>query len=396
VTDTVPKYGQEFQEIGHCGGQFTVNVHTTEDGHRGLQFGIRHSRPAPASFFAVYTLPQGIPVGTVQLGGIGALCNPPPTSDCLTVFIASDSHGMFGHQCPRCKGYWRSKGAPSRWRMTCPYCGFRADTHVFLTEGQLKYVKACCELVKRAVQSADDGEHVIDMDQVADAVGKEGVKPKFYYAEESQQNKYKCPACDESNDILGRYGYCSSCGTHNGLREFEVDINGNRNRINTSQQYDTCTKDAVAAFDSFARQIAKQLASRIPMTPTRRKEWERKLFHNLKPCAEALSAVFDINSFKKLRQEDIDFAILMFHRRHVYEHNGGEVDEKYIRDSGDTSVRVKQVIRETRETAVKIADVVLQMGRNIHEGFHCIFPSEEMPVRIHQEHLKRRRQPSAN
>jgi len=246
------------------------------------------------------------------------------------------------------------------------------------------------------VQSADDGEHLIDMDEVADAVGKGGVKPKFYYAEESQQNKYKCPACDESNDILGRYGYCSSCGTHNGLREFEVDINGNRNRINTSQQYDTCTKDAVAAFDSFARQIAKQLASRIPMTPTRRKEWERKLFHNLKPCAEALSAVFDINSFKKLRQEDIDFAILMFHRRHVYEHNGGEVDEKYIRDSGDTSVRVKQVIRETRETAVKIADVVLQMGRNIHEGFHCIFPSEEMPVRIHQEHLKRRRQPSAN
>jgi hypothetical protein len=225
--------------------------------------------------------------------------------------------------------------------MTCPYCGLRADTHVFLTEGQLKYIEAFCELVERAVQSANDGEHVIDMDQVVDAVGKGGVKPKFYYAEESQQNKYKCLACDESNDILGRYGYCSSCGTHNGLRE---------------------------------------------------KEWERKLFHNLQPCAEALSAVFDINTFKNLRQEDIDFAILMFHRRHVYEHNGGEVDEKYIRDSGDTSVRVKQVIRETREAAVRIADVVLQIGRNIHEGFHSIFPPEEMPVRIQQEHLKRRRQ----
>jgi len=73
--------------------------------------------------------------------------------------------------------------------MTCPHCGLRADTHAFLTEGQLKYVEACCELVEQAVQSADDGEHVIDMDQVADAVGKEGAKPKFYYADESQQNK---------------------------------------------------------------------------------------------------------------------------------------------------------------------------------------------------------------
>jgi len=100
--------------------------------------------------------------------------------------------------------------------MTCPYCGRRAYAHEFITEGQLRYVKECCELITQAMQSQDYGEYGIDMDNVADAVGRDSPKPKFYYAEESQQNKYNCLACGDFNDILGRYGYCSSCGTHNG------------------------------------------------------------------------------------------------------------------------------------------------------------------------------------
>ena len=325
----------------------------------------------------------------MQLGGVGDRRNPDPFPDCLPIFIASDSHGKFGHQCPTCRGYWRSGGVPSRWRMTCPYCGVRAETHGFLTEGQLKYVEACCKLIEQVMQCEDDGEHVVDMDKVADAVGEDGPKPKFYYAEESQQNKYNCLACGDFNDILGRYGYCSTCGTHNGFNELEADIKLIRDRINTTAEYEACAKDVVAVFDSFARQIAKQLSSRIPMTPARRKQWERKLFHNLKACAEELNAVFDINAFKSLASDEIAFAILMFHRRHVYEHNGGEVDDKYIRDSGDSSVRPKQIIRETRETASKIADLVVKMGRNIAEGFHDIFPPEETPVRIQRARVGR-------
>jgi hypothetical protein len=240
-----------------------------------------------------------------------------------------------------------------------------------------------------AMQSQDYGEHVIDMDKIADAVGRTGPRPKFYYAEESQQNKYSCSVCSGSNDILGRYGYCSNCGTHNRLNELAADISRIRDRINSAPNYEACLKDTVAAFDSFARQIAKQLASRVPMTSSRLKEWERKKFHNLKPCSKALSSIFDIDIFKSLPPADIAFAILMFHRRHIYEHNGGEVDEKYILDSGDTSVRPKQVIRETRESAERIADVVMKLSANIHPGFHKIFPPEEMPVRLQRECIER-------
>ena len=374
----------EFQEIGHCGGQYTVNVKTTPDGRRSYQLGMRHSRPTPASFFAVYFLPQGIPVGMIQLGGIGQSWNPSPVPGSLSIFIASDTEGMFGHQCQDCGGYWRSKASPARWHMTCPYCGLRAESHAFLTDGQIRYAKACCELIEQAMSSDKDGESVVDMDKVADSAGKDCEKPKFYYAEQSQQNKFTCKACGGFNDILGRYGYCSSCGTYNGLYELEVEMNSIREKIAKGQQLEGCVKDVVAAFDSFARQIAKQLTKRIPMTPARQKEWNGKLFHNIKPCADALKLVFDIDTFKNFKQSDIDFTILMFHRRHIYEHNGGEVDEKYIRDSGDSSVRLKQVIHETSQAAARIAELVLKMAQNILEGFHVIFPPEEMPIKFQQ------------
>lgn len=339
--------------------------------------------------FGIYALPQGIPVGMINVGvGVGGTLNPPPTQDSFHVFIASDTEGKFGHRCPMCKGYWRSTAVPFNWQITCPYCGTRADTHNFLTEGQTKYVRACCDLIIQAMQSEADGEHVIDMDEVADAVGKEVKKPDFYYAEESQQNQFDCQSCGAFNDILGRYGYCSCCGTHNGLKELQKDIDRIRERLKTVTDYENSAKDAVAGFDSFARQLAKQFADRIPMTPTRQKEWDKKLFHNLKPCVEALGSVFGINLFKGLQENEINFATLMFHRRHVYEHNGGEADQKYIDDSGDVAVKPKQVLHETKETAFRIQNIILAMARNFHTGFHLIFPPEEKAIKALSHYKK--------
>ncbi|MDD2714461.1 MAG: hypothetical protein PHW04_01070 [Candidatus Wallbacteria bacterium] len=385
----MPKYSTDFQEIGHCGGKFTIYAKTAENGRRQYQIGYSHCRPTAASLFAIYALPEGIPVGTIQSGYIGTPCNPPPCKGCLTIYIASDSLGMFGHQCQKCKKYWRSASTPTKWKMTCPYCGFQAESHEFLAVGQLKFVESCCMLIEQAMLSEQDGEYVIDMDKVADAVGKGGEKPEFYYAEESQQNKFCCSACNESNDILGRYGYCCCCGTHNGLDELEKDIKSIRERITTTVRYEDYVKDAISAFDSYARQIGKQLAGRIPMTSRRRKDWEKRLFHKLGSCVKDLQDNFDIDLFKGFNQSDKDFAILMFHRRHIYEHNGGEVDDKYIQASGDTSVRPKQVIRESKETALKISELVMKMGKNLHDGFHEIFVPEEESLQIKKRNPSR-------
>jgi hypothetical protein len=269
--------------------------------------------------------------------------------------------------------------------MTCPYCALRTGTHNFLTDAQRKYVASCCQRFEEIIQSDFIGESVIDMDAVADAVSKEK-KPEFYYAEQRQQKYFICTACRGRNDVLGRYGYCSICGTHNGIQELEADLVAAKARIATGS-YAGALSDMVSAFDSFARQLARQLAARVPMRAKRKAALERALFHNLKPRAEELLAAFDIDLFENLKADDVVFITRMFLRRHVYEHNGGEVDERYIKESGDATVRPKQRIRETRESTSRAADLIETMGRSFKSGFDEIFPPVDAPVR-YEEHRK--------
>jgi hypothetical protein len=79
----------------------------------------------------------------------------------------------------------------------------------------------------------------------------------------------------------------------------------------------------------------------------------------------------------------------MFHRRHVYEHNGGEADEEYIRESGDTEVRPKQALRESQDTVHRLIGLVLKIAANLHHGFHLLIPPLAEPVRWHDERKRR-------
>jgi hypothetical protein len=226
-----------------------------------------------------------------------------------------------------------------------------------------------------------EGECVIDMDAVADAAGSDLPKPAFYYAEQTQQNRFTCNACGSFNDILGSYGYCSVCDTRNNLQELSEKILPSlRKRINDEHQFESSAKDAVGAFDSFVGSYVKELVEHMPLTQARRNRLTNRLFHNLTAVADDLKEIFDINILRNMPPEDITFATRMFHRRHVYEHKGGEADQKYIDDSGDQSVRPKQALRESAESAHRIVGIVQKMASNLHEGFHELVVTDEVPI----------------
>lgn len=372
----------EFKEIAHSGGRLTIRIGTDDKNRRGYQLSWHHERPVAAGIFAVYALPQGVAVGQMDLGGIGSVPNPPPVRGCFQVFIGSDSEGRYGHECPLCQGYWRDRAGTH----FCPYCGVRQEVHNFLTKAQRSYVEQYCAKMREVLEADVDGDYVIDMDAVADAAGKDGEKPPFYYTEESQQNKFDCNACGAFNDILGKFGYCSRCGTRNDLQELgDKIIPALRERINSGTgAFETCVKEVVAAFDSFVGQYAAQLVNLVPLTPGRRNRLTERRFHNLENVAADIKEIFDIDILDGIDAADLAFAKLMFQRRHVYEHRGGEADEKYIADSGDTSVRPKQALRETQESAHRIAGLVLKMARNLHAGFHNILPPDDGPIKQYQ------------
>lgn len=373
---------KEFEEIAHSGGKITFKISTDDEGHVSYQIQWTTNRPVPTALIAVYALPQGIPVAPIQLGGIGQPWNPPPFPGCYPVFVASDSQGMFGHNCPNCNEYWRS----GPWPNICPYCGIRAQGYQFLSTAQKRYIRHYCEVLIAALDAGKDDNVVIDMDAVADAIGIEGEKPSFYVSEKSQQRKFTCEACDEVNDILGRFGYCSLCGTRNDLMDFKKHtIPAIRERLNSGVSPDDCLRDAVSSFDSFVAQVAKEIAEMMPMTEKRRTRLTTRRFHDLAEVRSVFNDWFDINPCAGMQMSECDFVSLMFYRRHVYEHNAGEVDQKYLDDSGDSSVRLKQHIHETQEKIHELLGALVKMARNIHKGFQELFPPIPEPIRDFEE-----------
>lgn len=371
----------EFEEIAHSGGKITFRTGTNQKGQRAYQMTYSGDRPVPMHMIAVYALPPGVPVAAIELGGIGQPFSPPPFPGCIQVFIGSDSEGKFGHNCPACGGYWRS----GPWSNVCPYCGIRAEGLQFLSAAQQRYVHEYCKVLAQALYSDKDGETVIDMDAVADAVGKEGEKPAFYVSDESQQRKFTCGACDEFNDILGRFGYCSRCGTRNDLADFkEQTVPAIRKRLNSGDPPEDCLRDAVASFDSFVAQAAKELA-RFPMTESRRQRLLTQAFHDLNDIRSAFRDWFDIEVCAGLKEAECRDAELKFYRRHVYEHNGGEVDQKYLEKSGDTTVRLKQHLHETQQDTHDFLSSLVKMADNIHNDFKGILPPIPEPIKSFEE-----------
>jgi len=248
---------------------------------------------------------------------------------------------------------------------------------MFLTKAHYAFMEEYCEFFAQALEQGD-GEQVIDLDVVADAV-MSVEKPPFYYAEESQQNTFACKACKCTVDILGTFGYCSRCGTRNDLQELDKTLESIRRRINTGDAKEASVRDAVSAFDSFVGQYVRELLRRVPMTRGRINRLQNMRFHNVNLVRDELKNTFDIDIFNGVDDKDQRFAALMFWRRHVYEHNGGEVDEDYLLQSGDTSVRLKQALREDQESAHKTVGMVMRMANNLHDAFHELFPIQIIP-----------------
>ena len=112
---------------------------------------------------------------------------------------------------------------------------------------------------------------------------------------------------------------------------------------------------------------------------------EKVRFHGFQSVERDMGDIFDINIAKDLTDDEKTFAKRMFHRRHVYEHLGGEADQKYVNDSGENDVRVGQALRESVETAHRIVGIVHKMAVNVHAGFHEIFPSDNRPIERYEK-----------
>lgn len=372
----------EFEEISHSGGKVTFIVKRMNDGRIGYQVQYALESQGPLKIIEVYALNPGIVIEPVSYEKHDMGMKPPKVSGCFPVLIASDSEGMFGHQCPSCKQYWRSGPFPN----ICPYCGITKDSVDFFSEAQNKYVQVYCSVLSSSLKNIKNGQVIIDIDEIANKANNEGNTPAFYFSEQRQQKVYKCVSCGESNDIIGRFCYCSLCGTRNDIVEFKNILDAIRER-NSSESTEESLRNAISGFDSFVSQIVKQLVLHIPLSKKRKKYIENKRFHNIEDVDKIFKSWYDIEILKNIKNIDFEFIKKMFLRRHVYEHNAGIIDQKYLDDSQDCSVRINQHISEKYSDIYRMLGILIRIAENINEGFIDIFPPINEPI----EQFKKRK-----
>ncbi|MGJ3260639.1 MAG: hypothetical protein ACFE0S_13660 [Rhodospirillales bacterium] len=215
----------DFKELAPCGGTFTLNVQTTDDGRRVFQTGISHSSPTGAAICAVVCDYGGNPLQIVLPTWQPDLADEiGESSGVFTTFLPSDTELRFGHECPRCKKYWRSEGMPHDWPLSCPYCRLIQPSHIFLTSAHRKFLEEIARQLNAAIESEDDGDFDFSLDEITQRIQEGEEPPSFYYREVSQQEQFNCSLCGSFNDILGRFGYCSSCGYRNNVEWVDKEV----------------------------------------------------------------------------------------------------------------------------------------------------------------------------
>jgi hypothetical protein len=127
------------------------------------------------------------------------------------------------------------------------------------------------------------------------------------------------------------------------------------------------------------------------MKPGRRAELERLIFHDIDSATFArLKAMFEIDLLQGLA-DDLQFIRMMMHRRHVFEHNAGVADERYVQESGDPEARQGVLIRESQANAHRLIGGLLRMGQIFDRDFHEIFPPTKWPIDYFAERQARRK-----
>ena len=201
------------------------------------------------------------------------------------------------------------------------------------------------------------------------------------FIEEKQQNSYVCSGRRTRFDILGEYGLCPVCGKANFQEIFDKKLSELEKQLEDASktlldrhdrevEWEKLTR-CVSDFESMANQV-RCILVRLPAIPKRKNALRSLSFQRVLSAAEALNAWYGFDYLENVSGEDRDFLNRMFNRRHLFTHRAGQVDQEYLDNTGDTSVRLNQVVRVRSNEIKRLIKLVGQAGQRLILGYEAI------------------------
>lgn len=353
---------EQFQEIIIRGFQMTF----------GKDGSINHSVTSPYAhtWFPIVVNREGTPLKYYRKSiGLGSNFDIPEGT--YIAILPADAQGFWGKECPSCNKYFRvtykekkttniKKHIENEFNH-CPYCGHKDLERSFFTENQKEFIKTYNKYSIQAITENTDID--VDLDKIV--AGLKYNFTKFKYSEECQQVKIVCSneECCCVYDVLGNeYTYCPTCGRNNFLESFNSRLDKIIQSDKTSEEL---LKNIVSEFDFLGNRLKQDFCNKSN-SKKRRKDIRNINFQFITNAREELLRIFQIDIFLNVSNVDICLLNKLFQQRHILTHNAGIVDEKYIKRSNDTSVRLGQHLKPKLEEIKLLKDFLRQIAFTMH------------------------------
>ncbi len=314
----------------------------------------------------------------------------------VSVTIPPDREGYLDRRCPieRCHFYfkildedWRDKVPDDS--AYCPFCRHKAtDPHDFITPEQLEYAKnVALSRVEAAIDTGlRDSARAFNSQQRASSfitMKMEVTSPSPVQMVfpppvlDSMRTRIVCEGCGCRFAVIGAAFFCPACGHNSADVTFEQSIGSLRSSITALNQI-ISTVDADTAAELSRRIVeggfvalvtAFQRFTEVCYTklPLYSKEPRRNAFQNLQEGSDLWSAAGGRSYSAIIKPSETTELERLFQQRHLLAHREGIVDADYIRRSGDSSYQIGQRIVVTKESTLRLADLLQQLVAGLRQ-----------------------------
>jgi len=275
-------------------------------------------------------------------------------------------NGFIGRKCKCCAKYFKIEECFSLPTIHCPYCEESYNADDFLTTDQSEHTK------KNAVAEV---EHMVKMafqDMLRGAVGnsknlsftpetihKRNISPD--YQEREVDSEIQCPNCDLNFQVYGIFGYCPGCKSENillydaNIKIIELEIESSNN---PQRQLRHAYSDLVSTFESSCLNKAKKISND-----------KNCRFQNISDARKFFKKHLNLNILKDLSDDDKLILRRVFQKRHLYEHDQGIINDKYVRMIPEDIKKLNQKailsLNELKKAANIIRIILLTLVENI-------------------------------
>lgn len=299
----------------------------------------------------------------------------------LRVSIPSDEHGFFGRQCPSCRQIFRVDGEgyealPDEVQLWCVYCGHHEDNSEFMTEQQLdRAMRAVGDLgvqiVGRALDKAFNGFTSSRRRSRRSGLGIEvSSRTEPFYPEplpgideEKLIRIRTCGDCSLRYAVFGEHRFCPVCGRLSAMAVALDALAAETARLDGLAQLPAETTASLREQGVFTRLWVDTLENLVGVVEAlgsgvfrdavgdseQRLRGKGNVFQRLDDTAALfvdagypdLRAVVDPARWQRLLE--------FWATRHVFTHNDGLVDAKFLAKVPTRAVQIGQRLTITAE-----------------------------------------------